>query len=148
MRKYLLDRTKKFYNLLKINIGGLLITKEENMFKNNFNSNILLILIIFFAIIGCTASVNYVGEEYEPTTSVDVYFSEDEIEKEYTIMGHAIGSGGDLISNEDIQNKLVEVAKSKGADAIVITGLGKSNIPVGEWGESEKQIKTLFLKYK
>ena len=115
------------------------------MFKNKFELSSLLILI---AIIGCTADVNYVGKEFEPTTSVDVYFSADEIEKEYTIIGHAVGSGGDLISNEDIQNKLIEVAKSKGADAILITGLGKSNISSGEWSESEKQINTSFLKYK
>ena len=118
------------------------------MLKSNFKLSSVLILITLLAIIGCTASVNYVGKEFEPTTSVDVYFSEDEIEKEYTVMGHAIGSGGDFISNDKIQDKLIEVAKSKGADAILITGLGKSNIPTGEWSESEKQIKTLFLKYK
>lgn len=115
------------------------------MFKSNFKLGSILILV---SIIGCSANVNYVGKEYEPTTTVDVYFSEEEIEKEYTVMGHAIGSGGDFISNEDIQNKLIEVAKSKGADAILITGLGKSNIPSGEWSESEKQINTSFLKYK
>ena len=118
------------------------------MHKSNFNPNIILILVAISILIGCTASVNYVGKELEPTTSVDVYFSEDEIEQEYTVIGHAIGSGGDFISNDDIQEKLIEVAKSKGADAILITGLGKSNIPTGEWSESEKQIKTSFLKYK
>jgi hypothetical protein len=115
------------------------------MFKNKFELSSLLILIV---IICCSANVNYVGKEFEPTTSVDVYFSEDEIEKEYTIIGHAIGSGGDFISNDQIKDKLIEVAKSKGADAILITGLGKSNIPSGECSESEKQINTSFLKYK
>jgi hypothetical protein len=115
------------------------------MLKDNFKLSSILILI---SIIGCTANVNYVGKELEPTTSVDVYFSEDEIEKEYTIIGHAVGSGGNFISNDDIQNKLIEKAKSKGADAILITGVEKSNVPAGGGSTEEKQIKASFLKYK
>jgi hypothetical protein len=115
------------------------------MFKNKFELSSLLILIV---IICCSANVNYVGKEFEPTTSVDVYFSEDEIEKEYTIIGHAIGSGGNFISNDDIQDKLIETAKSKGSDAILITGVEKSNVPAGGGSTEEKQIKASFLKYK
>jgi len=115
------------------------------MLKREFKTYIILILII---IIGCTANVNYVGKEFEPTTTVDVYFSAAEIEKEYTIIGHAIGSGGDFVSNDKIQGKLIDEAKSKGADAILITGVEKSNIPTGGGSTDEKQIKASFLKYK
>ncbi len=115
------------------------------MLKSKFKLSSILILII---IIGCTANVNYVGKEFEPTTTVDVYFSAAEIEKEYTIIGHAIGSGGDFVSNDKIQGKLIDEAKSKGADAILITGVEKSNIPTGGGSTDEKQIKASFLKYK
>ncbi len=115
------------------------------MLKSKSKLSSILILIV---IIGCSANVNYVGKEFEPTTTVDVYFQAAEIEKEYTIIGHAIGSGCDFVSNDKVQKKLIEEAKSKGADAILITGIGKSNIPAGVGSETEKQINASFLKYK
>ncbi len=103
----------------------------------------LVILLVF----GC-ATVNYVGNSFDPTTSIDTYFSEDEIMKEYTVIGHAIGSGV-AISNDKIQAKLIETAKLKGADAILITGLGKSNVAMGSGSSAtENQINASFLKYK
>ena len=77
-----------------------------------------------------------------------MYFSKEEIKKEYTIIGHAIGSGA-LASNEKIQKKLIEEAKLKGADAIIITGLGKAQLPIGEDSSiDETQINASFIKYK
>ena len=105
------------------------------------------ILVILFAM-GC-ASVNYVGKYSDTTTNVDVYFSKEEVEKEYTVLGHAIGSGILGASNDKIQKKLIEEAKLKGADAILITGLGKTHVPVGESSSTEEtQINASFLKYK
>ena len=54
--------------------------------------------------IGC-ASVNYVGNYSDPTTSVDVYYSKEEIEKEFKVLGHAMGSGEFGASDEKIQKK-------------------------------------------
>jgi len=107
-----------------------------------------LLVVASFLAIGC-ASVNYVGKSFDPTTDVDIYFSEKEIEKEYTVMGRAIGSGA-LVSDEKIEEKLIEEARSKGADAILITGLGKSHIPIrGEGGSvEENQINASFIKYE
>ena len=117
------------------------------MCRTNFELSRVFILVTLLAI-GCT-SVNYVGRSFDPTTSVDMYFSKEEIEKEYTVIGHAIGSGTFGASNEKIQKKLVEEARSRGADAILITGLGKSHVPVGKEGSTEEnQIKASFLKYK
>ena len=47
--------------------------------------------------IGC-AHVGYVGHSLGPTAEVDLYCSKEDIEKEYTVMGHAIGTG---TSNND-----------------------------------------------
>jgi len=99
------------------------------MSRNKFKLGAVLILLIFF-VFGC-ATVNYVGKSFDPTTNIDTYFSEDEIEKEYTIIGHAIGSAV-LGTSEKIQEKLIETARLKGADAVLITGIGKSNISTGE----------------
>ena len=117
------------------------------MCRSNFKSSTAFILVTLLAI-GC-ARVNYVGKSFDPTSSVDMYFSKEEIKKEYTVIGHAIGSGTFGASNDKIQKKLIEEAKRKGADAILITGLGRSHIPVGKEGSTEEnQIKASFLKYK
>ena len=116
------------------------------MFQRNSKLTIALVLFLFLAF-GC-AYVNYVGKSFDATPSVDVYFSKEEIKKEYVIIGYAIGSGKSFVSNKMIQATLVEKAKSKVADAILITGVGKSNVPVGNGSVDEKQINASFLKYK
>ena len=116
------------------------------MRRSNFRSSSVFALATLFGI-GC-ASVNYVGQSFDATTTVDMYFSEEEIEKEYTVIGHALGSGT-WVSDDKIQRKLVEEAKSKGADAVLITGIGKTHIPLGDSGSvDENQINASFLKYK
>jgi len=96
--------------------------------------------------IGC-ARINYVGKSFDPTTNIDVYYSKEEIKNEYTIIGHAIGSSS-WISNDEIVPKLIEEAKSKGADVVLITGLGKSNVPTTMGSFHENQVNASFLKYK
>ena len=96
---------------------------------------------------GC-ASVEYVGDTYAPTEYVDLYYSETEIEQDYITMGHGLGTGV-WTRNSKIQRKIVEEARDRGADAILITGLGKSHIPLGDDGSAEeKQINVTFLKYR
>ena len=104
-----------------------------------------LIFVTLLAV-GCV-SVDYVGRSFGPTTSVDVYFSAEEITKEYTVIGHAIGSS-QFVPNDKIQEKLIEKAKLEGADAILITGIGKSNVHIGETSVDESQINASFLIYK
>ena len=115
------------------------------MFRN-FKLGIVSIFVIFFAF-GC-ATVNYVGKSLDPTTSIDTYFSEDDIKREYAVIGHAIGFGM-IVEPDKIEAKLIEEAKLKGADAILIKGIGKSNVIVYPGSSSdENQIYTSFLKYK
>lgn len=107
----------------------------------------LLLLGLFVATLAC-AEVRYVGETYSPTTEVDIYFDEKRIEREFTIIGRAIGTGGFGLSTDKIQKKLVEEAKQRGADAILITGVGKDSVPLGENSSTdETQISASFLKY-
>ena len=117
------------------------------MLKCYFKLSSIFIFVALLAV-GC-ASVNYVGKSFDSTTKVDMYFAKEEIKKEYTVIGHALGSGT-WVSNDKIQRKLIEEAKFRGANAILITGLGKLHIPIGDDGGSvdEKQIKASFIKYK
>ena len=115
------------------------------MYRKTYQLSSVFILVILFAV-GC-ASVNYIGESFEPTTTVDLYFSKESIEKEYTVIGHAIGSTV-FGSNDTIQKKLIEEAKRKGADGVLITGIGKAHAPIGDSSVEEDQINASFLKYK
>ncbi len=120
--------------------------KEETMYQRNLMLTIALIGLSF-GVLAC-AHVNYVGRSFEPTTDVDIYFSTEEIEREFVVMGHAIGTGQTFVSNDKIGRKLIEKARSIGADAILITGVGKDNAPAGDGSVTETQIQASFLKYK
>lgn len=106
------------------------------------------ILCIFaLGIAGC-ANVFYLGEEFVPTTEVDFYYAEEAIEKPYKQIGHGLGSGF-WVSNRKIKSKLIEEAKARGADAILLTGLGKSNVLIGSrLNADEKQLNAVFLRYR
>ena len=98
-----------------------------------------LILLVGLLAVGC-AEVDYVGESFKPTTNIDLYFSKEDIEKEYTVMGHAIGSG--TYDSSSIQKALIEEAKEKGADAVLITGIDDQD------NGYESEVTASFLKYK
>jgi hypothetical protein len=110
------------------------------------NLILTIALILLSSWFQACVHVNYVGKSFEPTTEVDIYFSTEEIEREYVVIGHAVGAGGSFVSNDEIGGKLIETAKSKGADAILITGIGRDS--GGDDGSTETQIQATFLKYK
>lgn len=115
------------------------------------------------------AHVDYVGRTYTPTSKVDLFFDEREVEAPYDVMGQVIARANDLISAEKLQAKIMQKAQDKGADAVVITGMERYK--TGEsttYNEStkdrrrrtetsgssttsnmnEKEIRALFLKYR
>ena len=105
----------------------------------NMKKYVSLVVLVGLLAIGCT-EVDYVGESFKPTTNIDLYFSKEDIEKEYTVMGHAIGSG--IYDSNAIQKALIEEAKEKGADAVLITGIDDQD------NGHESEVTAPFLKYK
>lgn len=94
------------------------------------------------------ASVNYVGKSLEETQNIEIFYSIDEIGVEYTVIGHALGLGL-LVNPEKIQQKLVKEARLKGADAIIISGIGKGEVLITTgMAAAENQLQASFLKYK
>jgi len=94
------------------------------------------------------AHVNYIGKTYDKTDQVEILFSESETDKDYEIMGHAISAGQLFVSMDDLQEELIQEAKQKGADAIIITGVDRDSEFDGRGYDAEKQIKATFIKYK
>ena len=130
---------------------------------------LLMPAVLAVLLLTACAHVDYVGRSYPPTTRVDLFFSEREVDAPYDVMGHVIARANDLVSAEKLQAKIMEKAQAKGADAVIITGLERyktgENTSYEEstkerrhgtetHGSSttsetnEKEIRATFLKYR
>lgn len=76
---------------------------------------------------GCV-SVDYVGTSFAPTESVDVFYSPDDVRRPYKVMGE-VSAEVDVLpfvsSGQELQGKLLEEAKKRGANGVVIGGMTK-----------------------
>ena len=128
--------------------------------------SLLLPLLFIFA---CT-NIDYIGESYEPTTHVDIFFDEADIEYDYKVMGQVNATASaDFVDAEDMMEAIKKKAMEKGADAVLVLGLDKNIVSetttyegetkdegdkVTESGKTttststQNEIKAMFLKYK
>jgi nucleotide-binding universal stress UspA family protein len=98
-------------------------------------------LLLVGLLAGC-AHVDYVGESYAPTSRVDVFYSEENVPRAYTVIGEVVATGDALVSTGKMQEKIRKEAMKNGADAVVLTSLEKYT--AGEhssWSENETQSK-------
>ena len=119
------------------------------MKTHNFRLSAVVVLVMLLAM-GC-APVSYIGNSYEPTDNVDLYFSVDDIKMEYTVIGHALGVGGWQKNHKGIKEALIKDAKENGADVVLITGMEREVIwqPWRPWDwHVDNEVTALFLKYK
>jgi len=83
---------------------------------------LFVLLAVLLALASCT-KIDYVGEEYPPTNRVDIYFSMADAPTGSKVMGYIVASAPDMVSAEKMQKKMMEKARAKGADGLVIEGL-------------------------
>ena len=102
----------------------------------------------FFLFISACAEVDYVGESYSPTDHVDVYYSENDVEKDYKVMGHAVAHAGDFVSTEKLRDALIKEARKRGADGLIMYGLDRIRGGDSTGKEDETQIRAEYIKYK
>lgn len=89
--------------------------------------HLIPLMPVLFAVLGC-ATINYVGESYPPTQQVDLYFSKEEIETEYTVVGRILATANSdemFYSSDKFTQAILKKAREKGADAVVILGFEK-----------------------
>lgn len=70
--------------------------------------------------IGGCVSVDYTGRSFAPTAEVDVFYSMEDVKRPHEVMGKAEARAGDGTSLADFERELVNEARTRGADAIVI----------------------------
>lgn len=138
----------------------------------NRSKYIVAVMFVLLYLSACT-KIDYIGEEYPPTTHVDLFFDMDDVTREHKVMGNLIATADDGVSTEKMQKKIIEKAMKKGADAVVIMGFEKYQAgesttyrETSEEGKTKKgklkttttatssssvkekkQIKAVFIKY-
>ena len=70
---------------------------------------------------GCV-SIDYKGKSFARTNKVAVYTKKAELPANYSVMGRAVVTAPYKFSREEMQEKLLDRAKSEGADGVHITG--------------------------
>jgi len=127
-----------------------------------------LLIMPLLLVIGCT-NIKYIGELYPPTSHVDIFFAEEDIERNYKVMGHADATAPEYVDVEKMMEKIKEKAMEKGADAVVVLGLDRNIVSEStEWSSEtkvdedkttesgrqttsttrENEIRVLFIKYR
>lgn len=108
----------------------------------------MLIINALFISACSTANINYLGKSFNATTQVDVYFDDQSIGQNYEIIGAGVASCKYGPDNNIIIQKLIDEARIKGANAILINEAekevftNKGGIPF-----SETQIGAYFLRF-
>src|SRR5215831_12684114 len=69
------------------------------------------------------AHLDYAGQSFPPTQNVDLFYSEANVNREYTVIGELTGTGDQFVSTQKLQDQMVQKAREKGADGVVILGL-------------------------
>ncbi len=83
------------------------------------------VLAVSSLALGC-ATVDYVGQSYTPTQHVDVYFSEADVPRAYTVIGKVLASGDQFTSASRLNARMLEQAREKGADAVIILDISRT----------------------
>ncbi len=73
---------------------------------------------------GLVLIINYLGEKYEPTNQIDLYFDAADIQKQYKVIGVMKNEGDDWEMNylDNIKEEMIKKAKAQGGDAILFVG--------------------------
>ena len=110
-------------------------------------NRISVVATILLSLTSCV-STDYIGKSYPPTSNVEIFFSENDIKGDYEVMGELTAETDDFVftNGEKMQNKMVDEAKKKGADGIILTGLERRVTGEETVTSSEAKVKDDKLK--
>lgn len=123
--------------------------------SNRFLATLSLALLL----VGCVSN-DYTGKTYAPTDNVEIFYAETDVGRDYEVMGTDRATASDSMSSQDIVAKMVDEAKKRGADGIIVDNvdtrsIGSSSSSYGDDNRStvtndmrEKVITARFIKYR
>lgn len=90
----------------------------------NYLRFILLIFVIsmFFS---CSTKIKYIGNAYEPSQDVKLYFEDKDISEDYEVMGRIYVKFKANKNIESIQRTIVSKVKAVGGDAVIMGELNE-----------------------
>lgn len=80
----------------------------------------ILILLSIALMASCGSPFNYLGKTYPPTYDPELFFREQDIQKEYEVMGKLQTEMPGNTNMEKVQRKIMNKAAQNGADAVLI----------------------------
>ena len=103
------------------------------------------ILLLLFTLSGCGPTIYYLGDTYESSNSLQVFYDEEEVEGAYTVMGKMTTDKSRKYKQEQVKEKMIRKAQQFGADAIIFSDFYVMRL------ESEKEdrlvIKAKLIRY-
>ncbi len=75
--------------------------------------------------ISCSTKIKYLGNKYEPTDDIKIYFEETDIPEDNEVMGRIYVKFKEDTNIEHIQRSIVAKVKSVGGDAVLMGELNE-----------------------
>lgn len=86
------------------------------------NKNLAFVFLSLL-LLSCSSGVKYLGNEYPATQEVFIYFNKTDIDRPYELIGKVYLDVEESTKDEKIQNMIVNKAKEKGGNAIIMGDL-------------------------
>ena len=69
-------------------------------------------------------TIHYLGESYEPSSDIEVFYDAKDIKREYKVIGKMANDKAKDYDVEVVKAKMIEKAKQVGGDGIIFTDVG------------------------
>lgn len=87
---------------------------------------ILLLLSAALCTASCAVQITYIGKAYPATDAPELFFSWDDVTRDYETMGRITAAPQFFGTLEKAQEVIEQRAREKGADAVVFEGIGRT----------------------
>ena len=87
---------------------------------------ILLLLSAALCTTSCVVQTTYIGKAYPATDAPELFFSWDDVTRDYETMGRITAAPQFFGTLEKAQTAIEKRAREKGADAVVFEGIGRT----------------------
>ncbi|SRR4030042_6333448 len=104
-------------------------------------------VMVMFIVMGCSGSRTV--SKMNSKNEVDVFFSKSDIQKEYTVVSQVTGHSSSDFGRHQMEKALIDKAREKGADAVLITVSDLSGMSDQDaFNGISKMLKATYLKYE
>lgn len=89
------------------------------------------VLLLLTFLLSCAPSIQYLGDNYTPTSDVEFFYDEKDIVTDYKVMGIILNEASEHNDLEEVRLAMLEKSKSVGANAILFEAVNNERIGSG-----------------